>query len=48
MDEKELKPPEGKRFYSSVKVSEKGQIVIPVRAWRDFNIKTGDKLDVLV
>ncbi len=37
-------PPEGKRFYGSVTVSERGQIVIPVDARKDFGIKTGDKL----
>ena len=36
--------PEGKRFYGSVTVSERGQIVIPIEARKDFNIKTGDKL----
>jgi len=36
--------PEGKKFYGSVTVSERGQIVIPVDARRDFGIKTGDKL----
>ena len=36
--------PEGKRFYGSVTVSERGQIVIPAAARKDFNIKTGDKL----
>mgnify|MGYP001766201893 CR=1 FL=1 len=37
-------PPEGKKFYGSVTVSERGQIVIPVDARKDFNIETGDKL----
>jgi AbrB family looped-hinge helix DNA binding protein len=36
--------PEGKKFYGSVTVSERGQIVIPADARKDFNIKTGDKL----
>ena len=36
--------PEGKKFYGSVTVSERGQIVIPIDARKDFNIKTGDKL----
>lgn len=36
--------PEGKKFYGSVTVSQRGQIVIPVDARRDFGIKTGDKL----
>lgn len=39
-----MNPPEGKKFYGSVTVSERGQIVIPVDARKDFNIKTGDKL----
>jgi AbrB family looped-hinge helix DNA binding protein len=41
------KPPEGKRFYGAVTVSERGQIVIPATARRDFNIQIGDKLLVL-
>ncbi len=36
--------PEGKKFYGSVTVSERGQIVIPVEARKDFNINTGNKL----
>lgn len=39
--------PEGKKFYGSVTVSERGQIVIPAEARKDFNIKSGDKLLVL-
>ncbi len=39
--------PEGKKFYGSVTVSERGQIVIPAEVRKDFNIKTGDKLLVL-
>ena len=39
-----METPEGKRFYGSVTVSERGQIVIPADARKDFNIKTGDKL----
>jgi len=35
---------ERKKFYGSVTVSERGQIVIPADARKDFNIKTGDKL----
>ena len=34
-------------MYGVVTVSEKGQIVIPVDARRDLDIKTGDKLIVL-
>jgi AbrB family looped-hinge helix DNA binding protein len=37
-------PPEGKRFYGSITVSERGQIVIPAEARRDFNLEVGDKL----
>ncbi|MBN1428024.1 MAG: AbrB/MazE/SpoVT family DNA-binding domain-containing protein [Anaerolineae bacterium] len=33
-----------KRFYGAVTVSERGQIVIPVEARRDFGIGVGDKL----
>jgi AbrB family looped-hinge helix DNA binding protein len=38
---------EGKRFYGAITVSERGQIVIPASARRDFNIQVGDKLLVL-
>ena len=31
-------PPEGKRFYGAITVSERGQIVIPAEARRDFNV----------
>ena len=37
----------GKKFYGSVTVSERGQVVIPAEARKDFDIKTGDKLLVL-
>lgn len=39
-----MTPPAGKRFYGAVTVSERGQIVIPAEARRDFNIEVGDKL----
>lgn len=39
-----MEAPEGKKFYGSVTVSERGQIAIPADARKDFNIKTGDKL----
>lgn len=39
--------PEGKRFYGAITVSDRGQIVIPADARRDFNIQVGDKLLVL-
>ncbi len=41
------KPPKGKRFYGAITVSDRGQIVIPANARRDFNIQVGDKLLVL-
>jgi AbrB family looped-hinge helix DNA binding protein len=44
MKKTDLTPPEGKKFYGSVTVSERGQIVVPVEARKDFNIDTGDKL----
>ena len=37
----------GKKYYGSVTVSERGQIVIPVEARNDFDIKTGEKLLVM-
>ncbi len=40
-------PPKGKRFYGAITVSERGQIVIPAEARRDFDIQVGDKLLVL-
>jgi AbrB family looped-hinge helix DNA binding protein len=39
-----VKPPEGKRFYGAITVSDRGQIVIPADARRDFNIEIGEKL----
>ena len=39
--------PRNKKFYGSVTVSERGQIVVPAEARKDFNIKAGDKLLVL-
>lgn len=42
-----MNPPEGKRFYGAITVSDRGQIVIPADARRDFNIQVGDKLLVL-
>jgi AbrB family looped-hinge helix DNA binding protein len=44
MNAEEMKPPEGKKFYGSVTVSERGQIVVPAEARKDFNIGAGDKL----
>ena len=39
-----MEAPEGKKFYGSITVSERGQIVIPAEARKDFAIDTGDKL----
>jgi len=39
-----MEAPENKKFYGSVTVSERGQIVIPIDARKDFGIETGDKL----
>jgi len=39
-----MEAPEDKKFYGSVTVSERGQVVIPSAARKDFGIKTGDKL----
>ena len=36
-----------KKFYGSVTVSERGQVVIPAQARKDFGIETGEKLLVL-
>lgn len=36
--------PEGKKFYGSVTVSKRGQIVIPSEAREDFGINAGDKI----
>lgn len=44
---KNMESPDGKKFYGSVTVSERGQIVVPAEARKDFNIKPGDKLLVL-
>jgi len=38
---------ERKRFYGSVTVSERGQVVIPAEARKDFGIEVGEKLLVL-
>lgn len=40
-------PPKGKHLFGLVTVGEKGQIVIPARARKLFDIKQGDKLVVL-
>lgn len=46
-DENTLDGPDGRRFYGSVTVGERGQIVVPAQARRDHGIKAGDKLIVL-
>ena len=40
-------PPKGKHLFGVVKVGEKGQIVIPAKARKIFNISSGDELVVL-
>ena len=40
-------PPKGKYVFGMVKVGEKGQIVIPAKARKIFDIKPGDNLIVL-
>ena len=40
-------PPRGKHIFGMVRVGEKGQIVIPAKARKIFDIKPGDNLVVL-
>ncbi len=40
-------PPKGKHIFGMVKVGDKGQIVIPAKARKLFDINTGDNLIVL-
>lgn len=40
-------PPKGKHFFGMVKVGDKGQIVIPVKARKLFHIEPGDNLLIL-
>ena len=40
-------PPKGKHMFGMVKVGDKGQIVIPAKARKIFDIKPGDSLIVL-
>ena len=42
-----MKKQDGKHIFGTVRVGEKGQIVIPKNARRIFNIKPGDTLLVL-
>lgn len=46
-DQQHGMPPKGKYIFGAVKVGERGQIVIPVKARRIFGIKPGDSLMVL-
>jgi AbrB family looped-hinge helix DNA binding protein len=38
---------DGMSIYGTVKVGDRGQVVIPVKARKDFNIKAGDLLLVV-
>ena len=40
-------PPKGKHIFGMVTVGDKGQIVIPAKARKIFNLKAGDQLVVL-
>lgn len=40
-------PPKGKHFFGKVTVGDKGQIVIPAKARKLFDIQAGDRLIVL-
>ena len=40
-------PPKGKHIFGMVKVGEKGQIVIPAKARKSFDIHPGDRLIIL-
>lgn len=40
-------PPKGKHIFGMVKVGDKGQIVIPAKARKIFDIKPGDNLIIL-
>lgn len=40
-------PPKGKHMYGAVTVGEKGQIVIPAKARKQFGLEAGDRLLVL-
>ena len=42
-----MMPPKGKHFFGIVTVGEKGQIIIPARARRLFDISPGDQMVVL-
>ncbi|GAP40193.1 AbrB/MazE/SpoVT family DNA-binding domain-containing protein [Flexilinea flocculi] len=38
------KPSDKKRFYGAITVSDRGQVVIPAEARRDFQIDVGEKI----
>lgn len=40
-------PPKGKHIFGVVKIGEKGQVVIPAKARKIFELKPGDRLVVL-
>lgn len=40
-------PPKGKHIFGMVKVGDKGQIVIPAKARKIFDIRSGDNLIIL-
>ena len=42
-----MMPPKGKHLFGIVTVGEKGQIIIPVKARKLFNIAPGDQMVVL-
>lgn len=42
-----MTPPKGKHLFGVVKIGEKGQIIIPAKARKVFNIQPGDELVVL-
>lgn len=44
---KRMEEPKGKHIFGTVKVGERGQIVIPKEAREIFNIKPGDSLVML-
>lgn len=47
MADEPLYGPQGRGFYGTVTVSERGQVSIPAQARRDLNIQPGEKLLVL-
>ena len=47
MSEQNAGADSGNTFYGSVRISSKGQIVIPQKVREDFGLRTGDQLIVL-